>query len=159
MVPEHLCWIALTLVMGASGVAAQTVADSTLSAVASDSAGSRTADTAFIDSAASHATPAARPALVVEVPPPVDTVVARACRSAAPGAAAPGLLAVAFRAHASESDRAAAAREVGGTLAKAGDGEEAYMRLPEDEEPVRIAASRLIRLSSVSGVSEIPCPR
>jgi len=154
----RLCLMPLMQVAGANVVAAQEIADSTLSSVPRDSAGPRTYDTAFTDTTSPRAPPPPRPALVVEVPPPVDTVVARACDSAPPGTAAPGLLGVAFRVDASGSDRAAAAREVGGTLAEAGDGLEAYVLLPEDGQSARIAASRLIRLSSVSGVSEVSCP-
>jgi hypothetical protein len=147
---------------GGHALAAQVSADSAIRAApaALDSAAPPAADSgvAAVDSAASAVTTRPRPALVVNVPPQVDTVVARACESASAGSWAPNLLGVVFRAEASESDRTAAAREVGGTLVGRGDGREAYIHLPENSVSVRVAASRLIRLTTVSGVSEVSCP-
>ncbi|HEY8259463.1 MAG TPA: hypothetical protein VIG08_17525 [Gemmatimonadales bacterium] len=157
----HRCSIALALVFGAPGLAAQAIGDSTMSTVPPDSVTVGVADTSASPAGSIAPPPAtgSRPAMVVEVPPAVDTVVARACGGAAPGTSAPGLIGVVFRAHATEGDRAAAAREVGGTLANAGDGSKAYIQLPDGGVPVRTAASRIIQLSWVSGVSEISCPR
>ncbi len=161
MLPAHLCWITLTLVVGANSLAAQAIADSTMSTVAPDTVGVRTSGTTSVDSIAPPASPAPRPAVVVEVSPAgapaVDTVVARVCSSVPSGTAAPSIVRVVFRAQATDADRAFAAQRVGGTLARAGDGGEAYILLPTDAK-VRIAASRLILLRSVFGVSRISCP-
>jgi hypothetical protein len=67
------------------------------------------------------------------------------------------LLGIVFRAEASEDDRNAAAREVGGTLAAGSQTRSEYIRLPEGVQ-VKVAASKLIKVSAVSAVSEVSCP-
>jgi hypothetical protein len=153
--------LTLVLLLGAHRVAAQTRADSTKSTPSGDSAATRSQDTSAAVTAPSGApdSGAPRPAVPSPAlpPPPVDSVLARACGSAPAGGSAPGLLAVVFKASAADSDRVAAAREVGGTLAR-GSGKE-YVLIPVTGEAMRVAAARLIRLSSVSSLSEMPCPR
>jgi hypothetical protein len=159
-----LCVIAL----GGRSLGAQVSADSTITFVPRDSAMQAAAHTGavadtgavVVDSTASVSAVSTgpRPAVVVNVPPPVDTVVARACTSSSAGAIAPNLVGVVFRADAGDSARTAAAREVGGTLVPGGEERQAYVRLPEAGVPVKVAASKLIRVGAVSGVSEVPCP-
>lgn len=132
-----------------------------ISAMPNDSVPQAAADTGAIvvDSTASAVSnTSSRPAIVVNVPPPVDTVVARACTSSSAGSSAPNLVGVVFRPEASDSARTAAAREVGGTVVPGGEERQAYIRLPEKGVPVKVAASKLIRASAVSGVSEVSCP-
>jgi hypothetical protein len=141
--------------------------DSMISAVPNDSVTQEATDTTapvadtagpVVDSAASAVTTVSRPAVVVNVPPPVDTVVARACTASPAGESAPNLVGVVFRAEASDSARAAAAREVGGTLVPGGEDRRSYIRLPREGVPVKVAASKLIKATAVSGVSEVSCP-
>ncbi len=156
--PPLLCLIALIL-SGGQSLAAQATADSAISAISGDSAELPAADSnAAVADSAAPPEPSPQPALVVNVPPPVDPVVERACRSVSAGSSAPNLIGVVFRAEATDSDRTAAAREVGGTLVAAAREREAYISLPDDRVPVRTAASKLIKVSAVSGVSEVTCP-
>lgn len=144
---------------GAGDSAATVPRDSTrpdsAARVATDSGGA----TAGTDSAGQRAV---RPdstgaAPVQPVPPPVDSVLAAACKE---GRSAPHLLIVAFRRTSTPAERAAVAREVGGTLL----GMTVYstppgwfLRIPGSANE-RSVADRLIALAPVLGVSTTRCP-
>ncbi len=95
---------------------------------------------------------------VVQFTAPVDTALARACADAPAGSEAPGLLSVVFRAGPSVTDKAAAAKAVGGAMAgETGYGEE-YVKLAVGSGPLTVVADRLIRQDPVVRVSPAPCP-
>jgi hypothetical protein len=102
--------------------------------------------------------PAPKGAVPAPVPTPVDSILATACRGAPAGKPAPGLLTVVFRAGTPETDRVAAAKEIGGALAGMTASGEEYVRLSAESGPLPVAAARLIRLPPVTSVSEKSCP-
>jgi hypothetical protein len=104
--------------------------------------------------AASAPNPAA-----VAIPAPVDSVLASACAGASAGSIAPGLLTVVFKPDATEREREAAAREVGGLLAGTDASGETYVKLGTEADPLSIVADRLIRQPPVMQVSVAGCPR
>jgi hypothetical protein len=92
------------------------------------------------------------------VTPPVDTILATACKAGSPGKPAPGLLTVVFRPDTPDSARVAAVKEVSGTLAGMTASGEEYVRLTPESGPLVVAAARLIQLPPVTSVSEKSCP-
>jgi hypothetical protein len=126
--------------------------------------GAAAGDSARTDSAAPAALPAQTPAqtptpAAVAVPgAPRDTTLARACAKAAPGALAPGLLAVVFRPGTTDKDRASAAKAVGGTLGGFTELGEMYVHVPPESGPLQLVADRLIRQDPVTRVTPVPCP-
>jgi hypothetical protein len=125
-------------------------------------------DTARSDSAAPAALPTQAPTqtpaptptpAAVAVPgAPRDTTLARACAKTAPGALAPGLLAVVFRPGTTDKDRASAAKAVGGTVGGFTELGEVYVHVPVEAGPLQLVADRLIRQDPVTRVTPIPCP-
>jgi hypothetical protein len=95
----------------------------------------------------------------VSIPTPSDSVLASACAGASAGSIAPGLLTVVFTPDATEREREAAAREVGGLLAGTDAAGETYVRLEPEADPLSIVADRLIRQPPVMQVSVAGCPR
>ena len=91
-------------------------------------------------------------------PPPVDSALGVACKRS--GGAAPDLVLVTFRATATEEERAAVAKEIGGTLvapsvhARPGAW---YLRVPGSGNDPTVA-DRLIMMSPVQEVSDTHCP-
>ncbi len=107
-------------------------------------------DTLIADSAGAR-----RPA---PPPPPVDSALARACRTR--GGAPPDLLAVVFRPTATAAEREAVAREVGGTLLEPSEHQAPgawYIRVPGSDLD-RSLADRLIMLQPVLEVGATRCP-
>jgi hypothetical protein len=91
-------------------------------------------------------------------PPPVDSALARACRAG--GGAPPDLLTVTFRPTTSAAERAAVAREVGGTLLEPSEHQAPgawYIRVPGSGLD-RSVADRLIMLQPVLEVGATRCP-
>jgi hypothetical protein len=122
-----------------------------------DSAGRASADTArkvTPDSARRATPPTAAP------PPsaPSDSVLAAACAQG--GSLAANLLVVLFTPTASDSDRVALAKAVGGTLAGPADAVRAggyYLQVPNgDLDPT--VADRVIRYPTVQEVGPVSCP-
>ena len=99
------------------------------------------------------------PQTVNVAPTPLDTTLARACAGMSAGDEAPGLLVVIFRRGASDKDRAAAAKAVGGVLAGTSPYGEEYVRLSADAAPLTVMADRLIRQEPVLEVAPTPCPQ
>jgi hypothetical protein len=89
---------------------------------------------------------------------PVDSTLAVACRALAPGARAPALLLVTFRAGSTDREQAQVAASVGGTLAGTAMTDERYVQVSAGAASVRTAADSLIRSALVSQVSETTCP-
>lgn len=91
-------------------------------------------------------------------PPPVDSAIGVACKRS--GGAAPDLVLVTFRGTATEEERAAVAKEIGGQLvapsvhARPGAW---YLRVPGSASDPTIA-DRLIMMSPVQEVGETRCP-
>jgi hypothetical protein len=152
--------VALVLVLGASSGAAQAAADSAKT-VPGDSLSRRGGDTASAatkDTSAAQRSGATGNVVPVVTPPPVDSILATACKGASPGKAAPSLLTVVFRPGTPDSDRVAAMKEVSGTLAGMTASGEEYVRLTPESGPLVVAAARLIQVPSVTSVSEKSCP-
>ena len=99
------------------------------------------------------------PQTVNVAPTPLDTTLARACAGMSAGDEAPGLLVVIFRRGASDKERAAAAKAVGGVLAGTSPYGEDYVRLGADAAPLTVMADRLIRQEPVLEVAPTPCPQ
>ena len=89
---------------------------------------------------------------------PADPILARACAGEPGGTEAPGLLAVIFRARTPDTEQAAAAKAVGGTLAGQSPYGDVYVTVPDSAGPLRDVADRLIRQDPVTTVSPVPCP-
>ena len=85
-----------------------------------------------------------------------DSLVAMAC--AGGGSMADGLLAVEFRSDADAAGQAAMAKEAGTVfLGPSADGVTSFVAVPPGSR-IDLTADRLIRLSGVQTVSEVPCP-
>ncbi len=89
--------------------------------------------------------------------PPVDSTLLKACSYGKGGGSAPSILGVLFQKRSTDEQRKAAAASVGGTLIPLG-GREAFVRVKEGGMSVRDASGRLIGVSAVAAVSEVPCP-
>lgn len=143
--------VLLGLWLAATPAAAQVRTDSTVPPAPADSARRQ----------GGAATPGTAPAAVfpVEVSEaPADPILARACAGEPGGAEAPGLLAVVFRARTPDTEQAAAAKAIGGTLAGQSPYGDIYVTVPDSAGPLRDVADRLIRQDPVTTVSPVPCP-
>jgi hypothetical protein len=99
---------------------------------------------------------AGRSRVAAQAAPP-DSMLAAAC--AGGGSMADGLLLVVFRADVSPADRAALARDAGGTLAGDAAAGGQYVTLPpESRAQSDAAADRLIRRDGVQAVGAVSCP-
>jgi hypothetical protein len=134
----------------AADTAAKSAGDSTLRPPRSS------ADTARPLADTSHPRAAPRPLQMS-----MDTVLTQACGPSGRGAA-DGLLAVTFDPVSAPVDRAAAAKQVGGTLVpRSGAADnEYYIRLPAggSEQQLRVLADQLILVRSVRIVGSVWCP-
>jgi len=147
-VPTIVAWAA-SIVVIASPAAAQVPAADTSAKSTRDSAPRPVPDTAR-----------SRPARQAQIMN-ADTVLAQACGQTSRGSAE-GLLAVTFDPKSVLADRAAAAKQVGGTLAPQPGGldNEYYIRITSggSEQQLQALADQLIVLPSVRMVGSARCP-
>jgi hypothetical protein len=89
---------------------------------------------------------------------PTDTTLKRVCTGTAPGAIAPGLLAVVFRPGTTKDEAVGAATAIGGRIGGMSDMGEVYVLVPPEAGRLSDVADQLIRQDPVTRVAPMPCP-
>lgn len=159
--------LATLAMIGATAARAQVVGDSVAQTAGDTLRPSGVAprpDSVSGDTTAPSAAPPL-PATASPAPPapaapvqPGDTTLQRACKGMAPGALAPGLLAVVFRTGTTKPEAIEAARAVGGTIVGMSEKGEVYVEVPASTAPLPVAADQLIRQNPVTQVTPTRCP-